>query len=175
MDAHLVDMNPATGKPRRAKRAVVRERSTAGVALPTAKELELAVELARRWRLALPAGYARDLAFIRAFLDVFALDGRRNPPEQVLRRLRNARQLAWDGVGADDIARKLDVLPCLGPLLHAYGLAQVPRRWRVESENDAVDGDDTLVDHLTERVLAGDDGVWAEFAVSPETNGSAAA
>ena len=129
----------------------------------TARQVELTKELARRWRLNLPAGYTQNLPFVRAFLDAFALDGRRNPPDQVLRRLRNARQLAWDGLTPDEIARKLDVPACLGAVLHAYGLAQVPRSWTRPEE--PVEDDATLVDRLSERVLAGDDQVWAEFAV----------
>ncbi|HEX9465944.1 MAG TPA: hypothetical protein VGB82_25370 [Alphaproteobacteria bacterium] len=159
-------MNPAP-KTRRAKRPVRRSERADGGLLPTTKELELAAELARRWRLDLPAGYAQDLQFVRGFLDVFALDGRRNPPEQVLRRLRNARQLAWDGMSAEEIARKLDLPGCLGPVLQAYGLAQVPRSWHTESNGDAPGDDAPLVDRLTEHVLAGEDQVWAEFAVQP--------
>jgi hypothetical protein len=159
-----VHMKPAP-KRRRAKSAVSRSHGPGGEALPTAKQIELARELARRWHLVLPEGSMQDLTFVRAFLDVFALDGRRNPPEQVLRRLRNARQLAWDGVVAEEIARKLDLPPCLGPMLHAYGLAQVPRSWRIE-DGPAADSE-TLVDRLTERMLAGEDAVWAEFAVEP--------
>lgn len=158
-------MSPAPTT-RRAKRPVRRTEGADG-ALPTAKELELTRELARRWRLDLPAGYAQDLQFVRGFLDVFALDGRRNTPEQVLRRLRNARQLAWDGLSAEEIARKLDVPGCLGPVLQVYGLAQVPRSWHADVDRDAAGEDEPLVDRLTEHVLAGEDQVWAEFAVQP--------
>src|SRR4051794_19439854 len=85
----------------------------------TGKQLALARDLAQRWKLDLPEGRESDLAVIRAFLDAFALASD-NPFEQVLRRLRNARQLAWDGLTAEEIARKLELPGCLGPVLHAY-------------------------------------------------------
>src|SRR5437762_919880 len=96
------------------RRTVKRQQHTSGADLPTAKELTLARELATRWRLTLPKAYEGDLPFVRALLSVFALDRSTNPPELVLRRLRNARQLAWDGIGPEEIARKLDVPACLG-------------------------------------------------------------
>ena len=130
------------------KRRVKRASDQTG-ALPTAKEVALVRELEARWRLELPQGYARDLPFVRGFLDVFAL-GADNPPEQVLRRLRNARQLAWDGLVGVEIARKLGVPEQLGAVLHAYGMAQVPRWWRDEG------GDAPLLDRLTAEALDGD-------------------
>jgi len=154
-----------TPKIKRPRRPVQRAADPAGNALPTARELDLVRELGRRWGLDLPAGYRQDLALVRAFLDVFALDGQRNTREQILRRLRNARQLAWDGVAAADVARKLDVPECLGPLLHAYGLSQVPRTWRVAADSEPATADETLVDRLTASELSGDEAAWAEFAV----------
>jgi len=158
-------------------RPVQRAADAAGRALPTAKELDLVRELGRRWGLELPSGYRQNLPFVRAFLDVFAFDGERNPRDQIVRRLRNARQLAWDGVAGEDIARKLDVPACLGPVLRAYGLAQVPQSWRVRDDEEKgapqaavhdTPGHETVVDRLTESMLAGDDSVWTEFAAPRE-------
>jgi len=167
---------PNIKRPKRSKtlgQPVQRAADSAGRALPTAKELDLLRELGRRWGIDLPSGYRQDLAFVRAFLDVFAFDGARNPREQIVRRLRNARQLAWDGVAGEDIARKLDVPLCLGPVLRAYGLAQVPQSWRVQGEAEKAapqatvhetPSQETVVDRLTEAMLDGDDSAWAEFA-----------
>ncbi len=126
----------------------------------TAKQLALARELARRWKLDLSKEHEGDLAFLRAFLDAFALSAD-NPFEQVLRRLRNARQLAWDGLTGEEIARKLELPACLGAVLHAYGLAQVPRRWRSEGS----DGEPPVLDRATELVLEERDPA-AELGVS---------
>jgi len=84
----------------------------------TPKQLALARELARRWHLDLPLSRESDLAFIRAFLDAFALSSD-NPFEAVLRTLRNARQLAGDGIAGDEIARKLMLPVCLAPVLES--------------------------------------------------------
>jgi hypothetical protein len=145
--------------PNKAKR-VKRGQSADGGALPTAKEVALAGELAERWRLDLAKDWRNDLSFVRAFLTVFALDRRENPPEQVLRRLRVARQLAWDGATGTEIARKLDVPECLGPVLHAYGLTQVPRSWREAAD---VDEDPPQLDRLTELSIEGDESGWQRF------------
>src|ERR1041385_3224660 len=133
---------------------VSRQQDGSGTDLPTAKELALVRELSRRWRLSLPRAYERDLPFVRAFLSVFALDRSTNPPELVLRRLRNGRQFAWDGLDADEIARKLELPECLGPILHQYGLEQIPRFWRTR-ENDG--SEMPLLDRLTDLALDGDD------------------
>ncbi len=173
---YIVGVMSATPKIKRPRRPVQRVADSAGRALPTAKELDLLRELGRRWGIDLPAGYRQDLRFVRAFLDVFAFDGQHNTREQILRRLRSARQLAWDGVAAEDIARKLDVPPCLGPVLRAYGIAQVPRSWRAKDDSeehqsdqkgaDDKAADEKLVDRLTQSTLAGDDSPWVEFSVS---------
>jgi hypothetical protein len=138
----------------RRQRPARRQQEASGADLPTAKELALAAELAARWRLTLPEAYERDLPFVRTFLSVFALDRATNPPELVLRRLRNARQFAWDGLGPEEIARKLELPDCLGPILHHYGLAQVPRFWRTEEYDDA---EAPLLDRLTDLALDGDE------------------
>ncbi len=145
--------------PDKAKR-VKRGQAADGGALPTAKEIALAGELAQRWRLDLAKDWRSDLPLVRAFLTFFALDRRDNPPEQILRRLRVARQLAWDGATGMEIARKLDVPECLGPVLHAYGLTQVPRSWRenVDAEDDA-----PQLDRLTELSIEGDESGWQRF------------
>src|SRR5256885_16263556 len=102
-----------------AKKKTVRRRHTAvGAALPTAKELALLHELAARWRLGLPEGCESDLRLVRAVLDAFALSPS-NSFEQILRRLRNARPLAWDGLGGGEIAIKLELPECLRSVLHA--------------------------------------------------------
>jgi hypothetical protein len=142
----------ANKTPRR--RLVKRQQEASGAVLPTAKELALARELATRWRLTLPPAFESDLPFVRAFLSVFALDRATNPPELVLRRLRNARQFAWDGLGPEEIVRKLELPDCLGPILHAYGLAQIPRFWRTEEHDEA---EAPLLDRLTDLALEGDD------------------
>jgi hypothetical protein len=141
------------------RRLVKRQQQASGTNLPTAKELALAREVATRWRLSLPATHASDLPFVRAFLSVFALDRSTNPPELVLRRLRNARQLAWDGVGPEEMSHKLDLPDCLGPILHRYGLDQVPPQWRDDSEPEPTI--DRLLDRLTEAALEGDEWVQA--------------
>jgi hypothetical protein len=152
-------MQMVNKSPRR--RSVKRAQTASGAILPTVKELALVRELATRLKLALPDTYEHDLPFVRAFLSVFALDRATNPPELVLRRLRNARQLAWDGLAPDEVASKLELPVCLGPILHRYGLDQVPRRWHDGSEPEPTI--DMLLDRLTEAVLDGDELVEAGF------------
>jgi hypothetical protein len=147
--------------PQKAKRCRrKKEAPVTGVAAPTTAQVALMGELARRWRFDLPRGYTRDLDFVRAFLDVFALDRKRNPPEQVLRRLRVARAMAFDGATAEEIVRKLDVPACLASVIYDYAKAQVPRRWADKAGDD---GTKPPLDVLSERAIEDDDSVWKEL------------
>ena len=150
---------------------VARRLDKDGYRLPTERELQLVERIATLLRFELPAGYPRELWFVRAFLNLFVYGSGKNqtPKNEVKRRCSVARGLAYDERDYKELAGKLGLPWPQAEILLDYGYQRVPPGWwksRAKPTLVAGELDDWATDEIATETRASSD--W--FAASDDAD-----